>query len=259
MKINLSKFVRFIYVAALLCTFSGGATAGLFDDEEARRAILDLRQRIESLRTDTEQSSTRAMDESSVLRKSVLDLQNQIELLKLDVAKQRGLSEQLSRDLSDLQLKQKNINQANDDRFRQFEPIKVSVDGKDFLASPSEKKDFESALLVFRKGDFAVAQNFFLDFTRRYPSSGYEPSVLFWLGNAQYATRDYKGAMTNFRALFERVPEHMRSAEAMLSVANCQVELKDLRGAKKTLEDLVKNYPQSEASGAAKERLLKIK
>jgi len=42
-------------------------------------------------------------------------------------------------------------------------------------------------------------------------------------------------------------------------VANCQVELKDLRGAKKTLEELVKNYPQSEASSAAKERLLKLK
>ena len=259
MKIESLKFFQLTSIAVLLATLSGGAAAGLFDDEEARRAILDLRQRVESLRTDAEQSSTRFSDETAVLRRSVLDLQNQIELLKSDAAKQRGLSEQLSRDLSDSQRQQKDISQAIDDRFRQFEPVKVSVDGREFLASPGEKKDFESALLVFRKGDFVAVQNTFLDFIRLHPLSGYEPSALFWLGNAQYATRDYKEAMINFRAIFERVPEHMRAAEAMLSVANCQVELKDLRGAKKTLEDLVKNYPQSEASGPAKERLLKLK
>ncbi len=31
---------------------AGSATAGLFDDEEARRAILDLRQKVEALKQD---------------------------------------------------------------------------------------------------------------------------------------------------------------------------------------------------------------
>jgi hypothetical protein len=38
-------------------------------------------------------------------------------------------------------------------------------------------------------------------FVKRYPQSGYVPSALFWLGNAQYATRDYTEAITNFRSL----------------------------------------------------------
>jgi tol-pal system protein YbgF len=254
-------FKRFQYtgVAMLLAAFSAAATAGFFDDEEARRAILDLRQRVETLRTEADKSSAQAAEDIAVLRRSLLELQNQIELLKSDAAKHRGLNEQLARDVSEIQRKQKDSSQALDDRFRQFEPIKVSLDGREFLASPIEKKDFESALLVFRKGDFAVVQNLFLDFIRRYPSSGYESSALFWLGNAQYATRDYKEAMINFRALVQSAPEHLRAAEALLSVVNCQVELKDLRGAKKTLEDLVKSYPHSEAASAAKERLLKFK
>ena len=45
----------------------------------------------------------------------------------------------------------------------------------------------------------------------------------------------------------------------MLSVANCQVELKDTRGARKTLEDLIKAYPQSEAAATAKDRLARLK
>jgi tol-pal system protein YbgF len=258
-RIDALKFIQVTAAAMLVSTFASTASAGLFDDEEARRAILDLRQRVETLRTEAEQSSTRFIEEGAVLRRSLFDLQNQIEVLKSDAAKHRGMSEQLSRDLSETQRKQKDISQGVDDRFRQFEPLKVTVDGREFLAIPGEKKDFESALVIFRKGDFAAVQNIFIDFIRRYPSSGYESSALFWLGNAQYATRDYKEAMINFRAIVERVPDHLRAAEALLSVANCQVELKDLRGAKKTLEDLVKNYPQSEASSAAKERLLKLK
>ena len=45
----------------------------------------------------------------------------------------------------------------------------------------------------------------------------------------------------------------------MLSVANCQVELKDIRGARKTLDDLIKAYPQSEAAVTAKDRLTRLK
>jgi TolA-binding protein len=45
----------------------------------------------------------------------------------------------------------------------------------------------------------------------------------------------------------------------MLAISNCQIELKDMKTAKKTLEDLVKAYPDSEAAQAAKERLTRIK
>jgi len=242
-----------------LCAFASVSVAGLFDDEEARRAILDLRQKVEKLRTDAEQVVVRASEDNASLRRSLLDLQNQIEVLRSESAKQRGDNEQLARDLSEMQRRQKDIVQSVDDRFRRFEPVKVSVDGRDFLADPLEKKDFEIALSVFRKGDFAAVQNLFLDFIRRYPESGYGSSALFWLANAQYATRDYKEAMINFSALVKNVPDHLRAAEAELSVANCQLELKDLRAAKLTLENLVKNYPQSEAASVANERLLKLK
>jgi len=258
-KIKPLKLFRLTSAALLVACFSSLASAGLFDDEEARRAILDLRQRVEAIRVESEQSSIRSAEEVGVLRRSLLDFQNQIELLKADAAKQLGVNEQLSKDLSEAQRRQRDISQAVDERFRQFEPVKVNVDGREFSASPSEKKDYESALVVFRKGDFAGVQNTLLDFIRRYPASGYEPSALFWLGNAQYATRNYKEAMINFYAIVERAPEHLRAAESLLSVSNCQIELKDLRAAKKTLEDLVKNYPQSEAATAAKERLLKLK
>jgi tol-pal system protein YbgF len=239
------------------------AQAGLFDDEEARKAILDLRQRVDTVRQEseqrTQQQTQKATDENTQLRRSLLDLQNQIEALRADLAKVRGQNEQLTRDVADVQRSQKDLLQGVEDRLRKLEPVKVSVDGRDFAAEPAEKRDFDAALGIFRKGDFAASQVAFVDLLRRYPQSGYSPSALFWLGNAQYATRDYKEAIINFRALLSQSPDHVRAPEAVLSIANCQIELKDTRGARKTLEDLVKAYPQSDAANAAKERLTKLK
>jgi TolA-binding protein len=82
---------------------------------------------------------------------------------------------------------------------------------------------------------------------------------LFWLGNAQYANRDYRGAIGNFRALLTAAPDHPRAPEAVLSIANCQIELKDNPAARRTLDELVKTYPQSEAANAAKERLARLR
>lgn len=235
------------------------ANAALFEDDEARKAILDLRQRVDAVRVDVDQSRKAASDEITSLGKSLLDLQRQIELLKNELSSVRGANEQLMRELADVQRIQKDQAQIVSERLSKFEPVKVKVDGVEFFSEPNEKRDFEAALAVFRKGDFPAAQNLLVEFLKRYVTSGYVESALFWLGNAQYATRDYKAAIVNFRALIAKNPEHMRAPEAVLSVANCQLELKDTKGARKTLSDLVKAYPQTEAAVVAKERLSTLK
>jgi len=241
---------------------SSVASAALFEDDEARRAILDLRQRVDAQRAAADRQAEdvkRAADDTNQMRRGLLDLQNQIESLRNDIARLTGQNEQLLRDLADLQRRQKDLVQSVDDRLRKIEPTKVSVDGKEFIADPTESRDFDAALAIFRRGDFPAAQTAFADFIKRYPQSGFRPTALFWLGNAQYANRDYKGAIANFRALLTVAPDHPRAAEAVLSIANCQIELKDNAGARRTLDDLVKAYPQSEAAVAAKERLARLR
>jgi tol-pal system protein YbgF len=246
-------------LACVACLFTLSANAALFEDDEARRAILDLRQKVDAAQQKNADDIRRATEENSQLRRSVLDLSNQIEALRSELAAMRGQNEQLARSVSDLQRTQKDLTQGVEDRLRKVEPGKVSVDGKEFQADPAEKQEFEGALATLRKGDFAGAQTAFTNFLTRYPQSGYKSSALFWLGNAQYAVRNYQGAVTNFRTMVTAEPGHMRAPEAFLSMANSQVELKDTKGARKTLEDLVKAYPQSEAAPVARERLAKLK
>jgi len=114
---------RSLALAAAL-VWMAPAGAGLFDDEEARRAILDLRQRIEASSQALEQKmaieSKRANEEDAQLRRSLIELQNQLEAVKADQAKLRGQNEQMARDLAELQRKQKDDAQAFGDRLRKL-------------------------------------------------------------------------------------------------------------------------------------------
>lgn len=257
MVVSANKFKHWFALAIGVLTLS--ANAALFEDDDARRAILDLRQKFETSQRRVAEDMRKEAEENVQLRRSLLDLSNQIESLRSEMALLRGQNEQLTRGVSDVQRSQKEVAQGVEERLRKVEPAKVSSDGREFSAEPAEKQEFESALAVLRKGDFLAAQGSFVAFTKRYPQSGYKSSALFWLANAQYALRDYKSAVVNFRSLASADPDHLRAPEALLSMANCLVELKDIKSARKALEELASAYPQSEAASVAKERLSKLR
>lgn len=273
---NIRPKTRSVAVASFLL-MSLAAHAGIFDDDEARKAILDLRQQITSLNATVNNSLSaaqqRSTEEIAQLRKSMLELQNQIDRQKGDISQLRGDNEVLARNLAEMQIRQKDMlqsaeqklqaaeqrSQAVEQKLTKLEPVKIALDGREFMADPAEKRDFDAAFALFRAGDFAKSQKALFEFIQRHPGSGYSPSALYWLGNAQYSNRDYKEAIINFRSMISKNPDHMRAPEAMLSIANCQLEMKDPKSAKKTLEDLMKAYPKSEAAFAGVERLRTLK
>ena len=298
------KFRRLAASLCLLGLLVPTAQAALFEDEEARRAILDLRQRLENQRQtqlqSTDQTLQKSLDQSQkqieILRKQVeleinqskqdnrqaaLQLQAQIEALKQDIANLRGEREQLLREITLLQRAQKDINVDIEERFQKItsqlakqeaapppsvkeeapksSKVNVQVDGFEFLAEPDEKRDFEAAFVLFRKGDFAAAAKEFAQFVKVYSASGYKPSALYWLGSAKFARRDFNEAIAHLKGLVNDFPNHARAPEAMLTIGNAQLEIKQAKEARKTFNELLKLYPTTEAAAAAKDRLAQIK
>jgi tol-pal system protein YbgF len=251
--------LRAVCAAAALLVCGAGAHAGIFDDDEARKAIIDLRTRITQLEDAGKARDAQNAQAQTQLQNALLDLTNQIQQLQQQMAQLRGNGEQLARALSDVQQHQKDIVQGVDDRLKKVEPQQVSLDGKQFNADPEEVAAYESATATLRGGQFDQATAALSGFLRRYPASGYDDAVRYWLGNAQYGTRDFKGAIVTFRAFIAGAPDHPRAAEAELAIANCQIELKDIKGAKRTLDDLIKTYPKSEAAVAGRERMSSLK
>lgn len=238
---------------------AGPARAALFEDDEARKAILDLRtkqsQNEEAQRARIEQLQAQL----ATAQRGLLDLSSQIDALRGEIARMRGTNEQLARDLSDTQRKVTDQSATLDSRLRPLEPQKVSMDGREFQVDPEEKRQFDAAMGLIRNGSFNEAVSAYTSFLQRFPASGYADTVRFWLGNAQYGKRDYKGAIATFKSFVSASPDHPRAAESVLAIANCQIELKDNKSARATLNDLIKAYPDTEAARAAKERLATLR
>jgi TolA-binding protein len=81
----------------------------------------------------------------------------------------------------------------------------------------------------------------------------------FWLGNSEYAQKDYKAAITTLQSMVKRYPLHARVPDALLTLANSQIESGAKPAGKKTLESLIAKHPDSEAAGLAKQALKRLK
>jgi len=213
----------------------------LFEDDDARKAILDLRKSLAAT-----QSAT-------------AELQNQLEKVKTENAQLRGRLETVEKQTEELLSKQKTYYQDLDSRLGNFEPRTVEVEGVSGTVQPGEKKHYDDALKAFQSGQLKKADAEFSSFVRKYPASPYLPLTLFWLGNTKYALQDYPGAITQLQTFVKRFPKHPRVPTAMLTIANCQAESGNKAAARKTLNEIIANYPDSDAVNQAQKSLGAVK
>ena len=227
------------------------ARAGLFDDEEARRQIADVRRQVEA------QAKTLARIESEVTdKKALLELVNQIEALKQEIAGLRGQIEVVTNRVEGLDKRQKDLYVDLDTRLRKFESARSEQD-KVALAAQAEQQAYEAGLAQFKANNYGAAIQSLQSFMTSFPQSQLAPSAQYWIGNAHYAMRDYKSAIAAQQKVVKAWPENSKAPDALLNIASSQSELGQSNAARETLRGLVKKYPSSSAAEQAKQRLAK--
>ena len=260
--------LRALVVLSLAFTLVNPAWA-LFGDDEARKAIIELRQLVEDHRRVNAEGA-------AVTRRSILDVSTQAEQWRQELGQLRGQQEQLVQE--NLQLLKENLQlhktvlelkaqltaldarlSALNDRFITFEPLSVEQDGTKLLVSPAEKTTFDQAMSLLRTSNFAPSAAAFVQILNQYPNSAYTASVLYWLGNAQYASQDLKASVNTHKRMVVQFPRHERVPEALLSMGNAHQELGDVKAARSEWDSLVKNHPKSEAASTARERLKQLR
>jgi tol-pal system protein YbgF len=258
------RLLRAAICAGLLLPVA--ARAALFEDEDARKAILDLRAKSneqarqnEALTRQLTELSTKIEQRIEPAMRGLLELQNQIELLRQEVAKLRGQLEVQTNELSQTQRKELDMFANLDARIKKFEPSAVQIDGKTVSVDPSEKRSYDAALAQFRGGDFRGAQAGFQQLLLQNPDGAYAPNAMFWLGSSQFALKDYRSAMATHQAFLAKFSEHPRAPDAMLNLAYAQIESGDKKTARKTLESVAEKYADSPAAQAAKDRLASLR
>jgi Uncharacterized protein conserved in bacteria len=192
--------VQQVLPAALLAAGLGmglaaPAHADMFPDNEARRAILDLRNQVTQNQQATQNQLAQQAQQIQQIRNSLLDLSNQIEQMRGEIAQVRGKQDAATQQLNDALGKLQTSQQQLTQRLKPLEPVQVQINGQPYTVQPAEKAAFEQALATFRNGDFAGSATQLKAFLAQYPSSPYDADAQYWLANAQYAQKQYKDAI----------------------------------------------------------------
>jgi len=119
----------------------------------------------------------------------------------------------------------------------------------------AEQRAYDAALDLFKSGNYGGAIASFAAFVKAYPRSPLAPSAQYWLGNAQFAQKDFRGAIASQRQLLATYPDSQKVPDALLNIATSQFELGDGAASRRTLEDLIARFPQSDAATKARQRL----
>jgi tol-pal system protein YbgF len=133
--------------------------------------------------------------------------------------------------------------------------VAVAPPGRNSNDGVAEQRAYDAALDHFKRGDYQGAIGGFSAFVKAYPRSPLTSSAQYWIGNAQYAKRDYRASITTQRQLLKDFPDTSKAPDALLNIASAQADLGDNAAARRTLEELIAKYPKSDAGTRAKQRL----
>jgi tol-pal system protein YbgF len=262
--------------ALAFVTAAGISNAGLFDDEEARRRIEEIR--TEQARGARENAERISRVEESVRNIGVVELLRQIEILGAEIARLRGQIEVLGNQSEQVQKRQRDFYLDLDSRLKRLEggaappsgtanqpaapaaePVAAIPRAPSKEEQAREVKTYDVASGLFRKNDFSSASDAFRAFLKDFPQSALAPNAVYWIGICQANLKDFKGALATQEGLISRYPQSPKAPDALLAIAAVQVEQGDAGSARNTLEDIIAHYPGSEAAGKARTRLTALK
>lgn len=245
--------------AALLVWAVWSAPAhALFGDDEARKAILELRAKVAEMENklrekDAELASR--IERLEAANRAQLEFANTVDAQKREIATLRGQVETLTNEVATLQKRNRDLYADLDGRMKAFEPIATTVDGRPVTVDRAEQAAYDAALTQFRAGDFRGAAGSLQAFLAKWPKSAHAPAANYWLGNSLYGLKDYKGAIAAQQVVVDRYADSPRAPDALLNIAASHVELKDTARARSALQKIIADYPNTEAAKVADERL----
>ena len=275
----MNSFSRLVILAGATASIAAvaPAAAGLFDDELARKQIVEQQRRLDALGQQQEQIAERlARMEEALKNQPVIALASQIEALREDMRQLRGQIEVVANNIDVAAKRQRDMYVDLDSRLRRLEqpaggapssapPTTAPGSGAastpgaapsaSAAAAPDEGRAYEAAQAQRRSGNYQGAIGAFQGFIAQYPKSPLAPRAQYWVGDSYYNLRDFRNAIANQQKLVNAYPDSSSVPDALLNIASSQMELGDSAAARKTMDGLVARYPASEAAEKAKRRL----
>lgn len=205
----------------------------------------------------------------------LIDQSQQLDALRQEVSMLRELVEEKDYELDLVIQRQRSLYSDMDRRLTNLEGGAIRVGGAApvpppsgaaaaaALAAPGSDKDgsqaYSAAFDLLKQGQYSKSIAGFDAFLKSYPESKYADNAQYWLGEANYVSREYKAALDAFQRLIAKYPESKKVPGAKLKIGYTYYELQNWSAAKDALAEVVKSYPDTTVASKASDRLTRIK
>jgi tol-pal system protein YbgF len=126
---------------------------------------------------------------------------------------------------------------------------------RDSTATLDPEAMYQAAYSDVAAGRYNLARESFQTYLKHFPDTEVSDNAQYWIGECNYVTGDFAGAIAEFQKVIESYPKGDKVPAALLKIGISYARLKNTEEANKYYKALVQKYPKSPEAAAAKERL----
>ena len=240
---------------------------------------------IETLKEENEALRKSNKEAIDALRKSQAEINADMAELKDRIQQLTGKSDEQRKDLSSLSVRADHeVNDLKEKLERTSFKINfvenfLGVGKKDDLSEASEKTvkpangpkketqkgntgkeaAYAAAYETFKEGKYEKARIEFQNFLKQYPKTEYSANAQFWIGECYYLDQKYEKAILEYETVVKNYPDGNKVPYALLKQGLSFQKLGDKTSAKLILQQIIRDYPNTNQARVARETLLEIK
>lgn len=119
----------------------------------------------------------------------------------------------------------------------------------------SDQQNYQTAFDMISARRYEEAGAAFERFLAQFPTSPLADNAQYWLAETYYVRGQFMEALAQFRKVIEQYPQSAKLPDALLKVGYCQQELGDRNAARTSLQEVMRQFPDTTAARLASQRL----
>ncbi|OPZ54206.1 MAG: tol-pal system protein YbgF [Deltaproteobacteria bacterium ADurb.BinA014] len=270
----MQNFVCFL-LTLLTLTLSGCATTSDLKkvqsslDQKMEERLADMDTKLSAMKKNVDafdamrKGQANATADLTELRDNLNQLRGQVETLKNELVANTKRQEQYFDNIllkinfieNFLEIGGKDLSSEN------HEANKLINDGAVKNSAKIQEKDqaYSKAYQSFKEGNYSKARTEFQHFLSTYPNSEYSDNAQFWIGECYFFEKKYEQAILEYEKVIKNYPGGSRIAYALLKQGLSFMNLGDKTSSKLLLQQVIKDYPNTNQARIARAKLQEIK
>jgi tol-pal system protein YbgF len=147
---------------------------------------------------------------------------------------------------------------ANDTPDKSSKSIGTAV-AKDPVKKQDKEKAYSAAYQSFKEGNYDKARTEFQNLLATYPGSEYSDNAQFWIGECYFFEKKYEQAILEYEKVAKNYPSGSKVPYALLKQGLSFLKLGDKTSAKLLLQQVIRDYPNTNQARIARSKLQEIK